>query len=304
MRRKINLVGQNTLTISLPKQWVKLHNLEKGDELEVVEEGKYLFLSSEQRAKERTIDVDVSEYGCMAGKVVAALYKAGYDELRIQFDTPEQLQLIKEQRLKSFIGVDLVHVSQKFCILKSLASVKPEELDNSIRKVFRLLIENTTELYTALKNKKYDEMSLIADKDVNINTFADFSRRLLHKYGYRIPKLTSAIYYVVEDLENIGDDIGSLANYLNKYRPEISKKTLQLFERVLDFLKSLHELFYTLKEKDFKTLQETYKILIKDIEKQIRHTESKEGVILSTLRSMTLAIFDFNGAFLIKKYMN
>ena len=44
MKRKINLVGQNTLTVSLPTKWAKRYNLKKGDEVEVSEEEKNIQL--------------------------------------------------------------------------------------------------------------------------------------------------------------------------------------------------------------------------------------------------------------------
>ncbi|MCK5630481.1 MAG: AbrB/MazE/SpoVT family DNA-binding domain-containing protein, partial [Nanoarchaeota archaeon] len=35
MKRKVNKVGQNTLTVSLPSKWVKKLNIKPGDELEL-----------------------------------------------------------------------------------------------------------------------------------------------------------------------------------------------------------------------------------------------------------------------------
>ena len=44
MKRKVNRVGQNTLTISLPAKWAKNNNIKPGDELEIFEEPKLLMI--------------------------------------------------------------------------------------------------------------------------------------------------------------------------------------------------------------------------------------------------------------------
>ena len=38
MKRKVNLVGQNTLTVSLPTKWAQEHGIKKGIEVELLED--------------------------------------------------------------------------------------------------------------------------------------------------------------------------------------------------------------------------------------------------------------------------
>ena len=51
MKRKVNRVGQNTLTVSLPSKWVKENDVKQGDELEIIEEHNKILLSKGTPAK-------------------------------------------------------------------------------------------------------------------------------------------------------------------------------------------------------------------------------------------------------------
>ena len=51
MKRKINRVGQNTLTVSLPTKWVKKIGIKQGDELDIFEEGRNLTIGVGNKRK-------------------------------------------------------------------------------------------------------------------------------------------------------------------------------------------------------------------------------------------------------------
>ncbi|MDP7323990.1 MAG: AbrB/MazE/SpoVT family DNA-binding domain-containing protein [Candidatus Woesearchaeota archaeon] len=53
MKRKVNLVGINTLTVSLPSKWVKEHNIRKGDELEMRSENDSLIIGGSYKTQKK-----------------------------------------------------------------------------------------------------------------------------------------------------------------------------------------------------------------------------------------------------------
>ena len=48
MKRKIIKQGHNTLTITLPSDWVKRFNLQGGNEIDLIEKDNGLFLTTEK----------------------------------------------------------------------------------------------------------------------------------------------------------------------------------------------------------------------------------------------------------------
>jgi len=302
MKRKINLVGQNTLTVSLPTKWAQLHNLKKGDDIELIEENDMLIISKDYNPPTKEIEIDISKYGTMAGRVLGALYKAGYDRIKLLYDSPEKLAIIQKEMLKGFIGIDMIHHAKDYCILESMAAVQPEELDNAMRRVFRLLIENANEAAEALKKKDFSGLESVAAKDININKFADFSRRLLNKFGYKQKDKTSMIYFIVEDLENIGDDYRDLARFISRNKIVPSNKIISIYDKVNSFLELFYTLFYDFREERYSAFGEQYQKLIKEIDSQCKNSDKQEIVILARLQGIVTSIFDLNGPLVTLKF--
>ncbi len=93
--RKIIQLGRETFVVSLPSAWLKRHKLKKGDELAVEELGPKLVVCPKSEAKPGKAVVDVSGTGAVARRVLGALYKAGYDEMEIRFESQKELQTIQ-----------------------------------------------------------------------------------------------------------------------------------------------------------------------------------------------------------------
>ena len=61
MKRKLNRVGQNTLTVSLPSEWAKTHNLKPGDDIELMESGNTLTISKSKIPEKREVTIEINE---------------------------------------------------------------------------------------------------------------------------------------------------------------------------------------------------------------------------------------------------
>lgn len=293
MERKVNKVGKNTLTISLPAKWVKTNKIDKGDTLNLTEKGSDLFITTTPKAKLKRITLDISSYKVMVGRVIGALYKAGYDEIRINYETKETLDLIQKELGKGFIGFDMVHVDHKYCIIKSMAITSKEELDLSTRRMFRLLIDNAEEGYELVKQKKFEELDSIIARDLNVNKFADFSRRLMNKFEMNSSN-KNLKYFLVEESESIGDEFRDLLKLIKTENKSLEKETLNLFKQIIEYFKQLYELIYSFKEKDFELFGKNFKELNKKISNALSKT-NKDTRKLERLRSILVRTFDLNG---------
>mgnify|MGYP006292700731 CR=1 FL=1 len=295
MRRKVNKVGTSTLTVSLPSKWAHAHGLARGDEVVLREEGNDLVISTEGGTRSATCEVDVSGYGPMVGRVVGALYKAGYDEFKLTFDDPSMAGRIEKELSKGFFGLDFLHRGKNHCILRAMASIRPDELDTSIRRLFKLIMENADEAVAALRDGRFDDLELVAQKDVNVNKFADFARRLLNKHGHPGVGQTSMVYFIVEELENVGDKYKYLAEYLARREHKPDEGVLEAFSLVRSFLEEFFELFYSFSAAAYRRFGDSYKSVRKKIEMRRREAKGEDLVVLVKLDSMVQAIFDLNG---------
>lgn len=302
MKRKVNRVGQNTLTVSLPTKWAKEHGLKQGDELDVLEKDDSLVLSTFASSSHKFIELDISKFGDMSGRVIGALYKAGYDEMKLTYDDPSFALLIEKELSKGFFGLDIIHQARNYSLLKSMAQIKPDELQTSMRRVFRLIIDNSQELLLAVKEKRFDDLLLIAKKDVNVNKFADFSRRLLNKYGYSEKERTGMIYYIIEEIENVGDKYKDLAVFLHKRSFLPSVKVLNMYVLVKDFFEQFYDLFYSFKPVKYKVFGEKYKFLKKEINVLSEMLKGNDLLVLAKLESLVDEIFNLNGPLMTSQF--
>lgn len=301
MKRKINLVGQNTLTVSLPKKWVEKNNIKKGDEIELNEDNNKLIICSEVSDSIKEISFNITPYGNMIGRVVGALYKSGYDKIHLTFDNPEILNSIKKELTKGFIGMDMINHTSKSCVIESMAKIDPTEFSNAERRVFRLLIENCQDGLNAFVKKDYAELSNVASRDININKFSDFARRLLNKYRHKEDNKTSMVYFIMEDLENIGDDYRDMFLFIQKNKLAPNKKIISIFEKVNKFIESFYELYYSFTPENYSEFGAEYTALISEIEGSYKTFNGQDLVILLRLQSIATAVFDLNGPLITSK---
>ena len=60
MRRKVLQIAESTQLISLPRKWTLKYNIQKGDELEVEENGNKIQISTEKVQEPGNIEVDIT----------------------------------------------------------------------------------------------------------------------------------------------------------------------------------------------------------------------------------------------------
>ena len=62
MKRKIVQHGSSSLTVSIPYKWIQKYNLNKGDEINIEENGNSLILSSDNRKVQNVKKIKVDDY--------------------------------------------------------------------------------------------------------------------------------------------------------------------------------------------------------------------------------------------------
>jgi phosphate uptake regulator len=89
-RRRIQLVGRSTLTVSLPANWVKKVGLKKGDLVTIAPErdGSLKILQGSATAARATSNVlainsDLCREGGLIGRLIVAGYVRGFDVIKV-----------------------------------------------------------------------------------------------------------------------------------------------------------------------------------------------------------------------------
>ncbi len=293
MKRKVIQLAGKTFVVSLPSKWVKQQGIKKGDEVDVEGQNNKLVINTKTEPFEQKI-ADVADLKVMLHRYIGALYKAGYDEIEIRFETPEQLDIIQKVLMRTCIGLEITKQGNKYLVAREISKTEPEEFENVLRRTFLFLMGIGEESLEAIKNKKTKEIEQMILRDDNVNRFTDFCRRIINKGRYE--KLRAApLYFIVEELEKIGDDYGDMCRYVKENPVGLTKEIEEVYKETNAFFREFYELFYKF---DFKKI-EKFGIkrngLKEKIKKAVMKAKKEEIPLLIYLGRIAESIFDMSG---------
>ena len=193
MKRKVNLVGQNTLTISLPTKWVLKRGIKKGQELEVTENGDSLIVQSNELAKKvRKVVLDIEKFDkLMLNRYLDELYRIGVEEIALKFskDTIPDYKNNRQMNIYDyvkdvvhrFIGMEVISQKNNVIVLQSLITNEDvEKIDMVEHRLFFLIKEFFDEFQSSISGDFKGFHSKTYAYHDNIAKFTYYYFRLLN----------------------------------------------------------------------------------------------------------------------------
>lgn len=271
MRRKVIKQGHNTLTVTIPSKWAKQFNLKPGDEVDVMGKDNGLFMTTEKQDELLKSEIDISGLDIPTiWKYFMAVYREGYDEVKITFDPNETYEVPyklfrrhaiymkqgskpqKENPLETiqqitsrFIGFEIAEHHKDYCVIKNMVELSSKEFDSSLRRVFLLLQQMGEEMVEAIKTNNKEILRHTHDIDINIDKFHDYCIRVLNKTGFKSSKKSNLIFTILFLLEMIGDEFKNISFHINDdLNGRKLDNLLQLGEMTVSQLNKFCDLFY------------------------------------------------------------
>jgi phosphate uptake regulator len=239
MKRKVIKLGKSSTVISLPQKWVKEHSLYPGDELNLKINENSILLTKKHQIIKKSKTFEAFNNIKTTRRLISSLYRQGYTDITVtntNSKTTEQLYDITEKKL---IGFEVVSQKDNSCTLKQLGEIKEEDFDNSLRRIFLLLLEMSEEILNKIKNK--EPLESIKFLEDNINKFSIYCERILIIFRNKLKK-TYDYYYLVKQLEEIGDHYHIIVRELGTQT--LKKDALELLKLTNRNLRYYYELFY------------------------------------------------------------
>ncbi|MBT3984994.1 AbrB/MazE/SpoVT family DNA-binding domain-containing protein [archaeon] len=298
MKRKVNRVGTSTLTVSIPSKWARKYNISPGDELEVEEDKNKLNICTENiKEKTTNILIDVSNQKNMIHRIVAAAYKSGKKNLTIQYERAEELKIIQKRIERNLPEFDAIEYDENKVKIKSIASLDPEKFNIILKKVFFSLEMTIKNIQKEIKTKDFEGLKSTALMDKNIDKYTDFCRRLLNK-NIESPYNSNSVYYILEEIEIIGDIYKSLCKEIAKNKINLSKELRNLLNETNEFLLDFNNLFFNFNYQKLKKFGEKKEKLDKKINQLYSKVKRKELKAFFLITQIFNATFEMKGALL------
>ncbi|MFC1697957.1 PhoU domain-containing protein [Nanoarchaeota archaeon] len=296
MIRKVSKIGPSTLMVSLPTKWVKANNVKKGDELDLIEDGKRITINlGHQNGDLKTKTVETHNIVKSLKRVAGALYKSGYDQITFVYNTPEELKIIQKTMGRSFIGFEIIGETKNSITIKRLSRIDNDDFEIVLKRCFFSLIQMAENCIEALENQNPDDLQKVVLSDDSINKYCDFCRRILNKNQFSGTKKEPPLYVIVEQLEKIGDKYRDIANIAIKNNIKISKDFKQLFNQITNYLRDYSSLYNKFDYKKLEKFIKDKKELKNKFAKLSTIISKEENILFLYLNTIFEILFDLQG---------
>jgi len=293
MKRKLVKQGAATLMVSLPSKWIKQFSLKKGNEIDVEEKGRDIIIRSEPSKEVRKVKINISEMGLLGKRSIGALYKAGYDEIEIDFEKAEEISKVYSV-LNELIGFEIIKQSEKGCVIKEITSASESNFDTIFNRTFLMLISVSEDCVSSIKNRNFEMLATIPDRDLIINKYANFCRRILNR-GYAGTEKTPMLYYIIEELENLGDEYKHLARFFVEKKIRANQKTVDVLEKINALAKDFYSLNKKFEKGSAVSFGEKIKKTSAEISELLKTKNVDEIKMLDYMSRMVQIIFNMLG---------
>lgn len=247
MKRKVNLVGQNTLTVSLPAKWVEKNNINKGDEIDLIEEEDNLTISTKPKDKLLTATLKLSNNYWYVNQVIRNLYTSGYDQITIEFDDSKIMIVIQEATDK-LIGFEIVEQGKNYCMIKAVSAPLDENFEILMRRVFLQISQLFDKLLTDFSSNSAKDLAEIKIMRNNIYKLIVFCRRTINKKHPYSEQKNSSLSFILQRIGDIPSTLLSCYEYANKKNKlNLKKDTLFALKKTKEQCDLFYETLYSKK---------------------------------------------------------
>lgn len=292
MKRKVNRVGDSTHTVSLPSDWVKKFNIQKGHELEVSPKGNALMISTEGTKSSERIDIEINHLDPrMAAKVIIVAFQKGYDTIKLHYKSEDVLYAVQE-RIAEMMGFSIMEQGSNYCVIQNISSKLEVSFESLIRKAFLIVIDTLKDSLDYYKKGDKEKMLRLRLRDKEVNKFCYYCQRVLNKDYYHVDLEGYTQYYLIRVLEDIGDEIKALIPLLAKEK-KYKKAIGNLLQESINILETSNKIFFSPKESLLADFYQTTDALKENIFMHAKDMNKNEMEISFYLRTISDLCYHF-----------
>ena len=293
MKRRIIQIGNSTQLISLPRKWAQHLKLQKGEELEIEEQGNRLLISTEKDPDIGTVEIDITDLDRTSIIfLIRGLYKKGYDEIRLLFKKPMcfHYRVNKPTKIITAIhtetnrltGMEIVQQKENLCILKTISKPSDKELDSIIRRIYILLNDAVGDFIAGAKVNDQIQLETIQEKHDTLTKFISYSLRIMNKF--RTGDVNSYfLYHILATLDKITDLLKICSRDLQRYNKKLQKDSVKILDMIQDSFVKYQSLFYQFNLATARALSENKELIDRQIAKVSPKLPSEEVLMLSNM---------------------
>jgi phosphate uptake regulator len=311
MKRKIIQIAGSTNLVSLPKRWCIENNIKKGEEIDVIENGREIIVSTEKKTSPSSCEIDITGLDRTSiFYLLRALYKKGYDEIKVIYKNPitEYIRKKIDLNVISIIhdevtrlpGMEIIEQKDDHCTIKAISEVNILDINILIKRIFGLMAEAFQNLIEGGEKNNFLQLESIKQKHDMIKKFISHSQRVLNK-NKMIDKNNYYFLHILNQMDNLTDTLHISARFFRKYNNKIKKTTSSILFLIYRNFEIYLELFNRFDKNKIKEMSKNKAVItekIMNLGKKIPFEEANVIIRLESnleiLRSLTESLVSKN----------
>jgi len=244
-RRKVQLTGGSTYTVSIPKGWARGHDITAGDEVVFHPDNGSLLVTPASATDKTRGELDISnQEGDALMRAVMTMYVSGFDEIELTGDpiSPAQRRVIREAT-QGLVGLEVLEESPDTVVIQDLLDSAELSVHSAVERMHLISRSMLEDAVRAVRNHDLDLAEEVIARDDDVDRLWNVVSRIF-RGTLRSPKMAREIGLSREncfDYHSSGRQLERVADHAAK----ISQITLELDaevpSEVVDSLESLLE---------------------------------------------------------------
>ena len=279
MKRKLIKQGERALTLTLPTKWVIKNNLKPGEEIDLLEKDDQLVITAKAMpCKLDAFELDLKGYDKYIVKIIAGLYRNGYDEINFQVENLNQIRTIQKVLAKYFPGYEVIAQGKTMCKISSIAMETSEEFHNIFRRAFRMVKMMAADVSEAIETNDLQLLEAAKMHEESNNRYVTICKRMIIKYKLPNPRKSCFHYLAIDQIEKIADQYKYLCDYLLSFKkmPKLNSEIKKYLIDTKEFVDAVYDVFYSYKFLKGKELFNTRKKIMKKLDAQANSVSKQE----------------------------
>jgi phosphate uptake regulator len=239
--RKIQLIAGTTYSLSLPKEWVKKNNLKPKTELQIFEKNNRTLVISPHSIDEEKlneISLNIDEYVHNIDQILFAIYYLGIETIKL-FSKNSISKDAKARIRKTLTHMSGTEISYEDNNKITIHVLLDKSKVNIIQVIYRISLLIDSQITNLLGQSDIDEVR-INENEIDrlyhlitkMISLALIDSNVLYSSKINNVSLIPAYFLISKRLENVGDNLNHLAEYLHE-----KKLCFGVNREILEFIK-------------------------------------------------------------------
>jgi len=287
-RRKVQVTGGSTFTVSIPKDWAREHDVSAGDEIAFLPDSGSLLLSpvTDDEVQRGTIDI-TGMAGDALTRTVMTMYVSGFDVLVLEADriTSGQRRVVRNAT-QGLVGLEVLEETSDSVVIRDLLDSSELSVHNAVRRMRLIALSMLEDAVTALVENDNDVAEDVIERDDDVDRLWFVVSRIF-RGSLRSPRSAQEIgvsretcfdyHSSARQLERIGDHAAKISNValeLDEPIPEDAAAALEeLYADAADVVDTAMEALVTEDREEATRLANDARGSVLGIDEHARHLD-------------------------------